>query len=65
MQRLKESAEKAKIELSTRQQTEINLPYISENGSVINGLNIFNQNFPDKIILSREKSEILKIFETK
>ena len=42
-----------------------NLPYISENGSVINGLNIFNQNFPDKIILSREKSEILKIFETK
>ncbi len=29
MQRLKEAAEKAKIELSTGQQTEINLPYIT------------------------------------
>jgi molecular chaperone DnaK len=29
MQRLKEAAEKAKIELSTQQQTEINLPYIT------------------------------------
>ena len=34
MQRLKEAAEKAKIELSTLQQTEVNLPYITadENG---------------------------------
>ncbi|MDA0795341.1 MAG: molecular chaperone DnaK [Proteobacteria bacterium] len=29
MQRLKESAEKAKIELSSSQQTEVNLPYIT------------------------------------
>src|SRR5690606_11093205 len=29
LQRLKESAEKAKIELSSTQQTEINLPYIT------------------------------------
>ncbi len=29
LQRLKESAEKAKIELSTTQQTEINLPYLT------------------------------------
>ena len=29
MQRLKEAAEKAKIELSSRQQTEVNLPYIT------------------------------------
>ena len=29
LQRLKEAAEKAKIELSNRQETEINLPYIS------------------------------------
>ncbi|ADV33522.1 chaperone protein DnaK [Candidatus Blochmanniella vafra str. BVAF] len=29
MQRLKESAEKAKIELSTSQQTDVNLPYIT------------------------------------
>ena len=42
-----------------------NLTYISENGSVINGLNLLNINFPDKIVLSREKNEIQKIFETK
>ena len=29
MQRLKEASEKAKIELSSRQQTEVNLPYIT------------------------------------
>jgi molecular chaperone DnaK len=29
MQRLKEAAEKAKIELSSSQQTDINLPYIT------------------------------------
>ena len=40
-----------------------NLPYISENGSVINGLNILNPNFPNKIILSREKEELIKIFK--
>jgi molecular chaperone DnaK len=33
VQRLKEAAEKAKIELSTRQQTEINLPYITADAS--------------------------------
>ncbi len=33
LQRLKEAAEKAKIELSTVQQTEINLPYITANAS--------------------------------
>jgi molecular chaperone DnaK len=33
MQRLKEAAEKAKIELSTAQQTEINLPYITADAS--------------------------------
>ena len=42
-----------------------NLTYISENGSVINGLNLLNINFPDKIVLSREKNEIQKIFESK
>ena len=43
----------------------IELPYISENGSVIHGLNLINQNFPNKIILSREKEELLKIFNIK
>ena len=33
MQRLKEAAEKAKIELSSSSQTEINLPYITADGS--------------------------------
>jgi len=33
MQRLKEAAEKAKIELSTLQQTEVNLPYITADAS--------------------------------
>ena len=33
MQRLKEAAEKAKIELSSQQQTEVNLPYITADSS--------------------------------
>ena len=33
MQRLKEAAEKAKIELSSNQQTEINIPYITADAS--------------------------------
>ena len=30
------------------------LPYISENGSSIHGLNLINSNFPNKIVLSRD-----------
>lgn len=33
IQRIKEAAEKAKIELSSTQQTEINLPYLSADAS--------------------------------
>merc|ERR1711966_291075 len=33
LQRLKEAAEKAKIELSSAQQTEVNLPYITADSS--------------------------------
>ncbi|MEM7562476.1 MAG: molecular chaperone DnaK [Pseudomonadota bacterium] len=40
MQRLKESAEKAKIELSSSTQTEINLPYITADASGPKHLNI-------------------------
>ena len=40
MQRLKEAAEKAKIELSTAQQTEVNLPYITADASGPKHLNI-------------------------
>ncbi|MCD6038707.1 MAG: dnaK [Gammaproteobacteria bacterium] len=40
LQRLKEGAEKAKIELSSAQQTEINLPYITADASGPKHLNI-------------------------
>ncbi|SCC12811.1 molecular chaperone DnaK [Gilliamella intestini] len=40
MQRLKEAAEKAKIELSSAQQTDINLPYITADASGPKHLNI-------------------------
>ncbi len=40
LQRLKEAAEKAKIELSTTQQTEVNLPYITADASGPKHLNI-------------------------
>ena len=40
LQRLKEAAEKAKIELSSTQQTEINLPYITADASGTKHLNL-------------------------
>ena len=40
MQRLKEAGEKAKIELSSSQQTEVNLPYITADASGPKHLNI-------------------------
>src|SRR6186997_1848857 len=40
MQRLKEASEKGKIELSSAQQTEVNLPYITADASGPKHLNI-------------------------
>ncbi len=40
MQRLKEAAEKAKIELSSTQQTEVNLPYVTADASGPKHMNI-------------------------
>ncbi len=40
LQRLKEAAEKAKIELSSTQQTEVNLPYITADASGPKHINI-------------------------
>jgi molecular chaperone DnaK len=40
MQRLKEAAEKAKIELSSNQQTDVNLPYITADASGPKHLNV-------------------------
>lgn len=38
LQRLKEAAEKAKVELSSSQQTDINIPYITADASVLSTL---------------------------
>jgi molecular chaperone DnaK len=40
LQRLKEAAEKAKIELSSSQQTEVNLPFITADASGPKHLNV-------------------------
>jgi molecular chaperone DnaK len=40
LQRLKEAAEKAKIELSSSQQTDVNLPYITADGTGPKHLNV-------------------------
>jgi molecular chaperone DnaK len=40
MQRVKEAAEKAKIELSTAQQTDVNLPYVTADGSGPKHMNV-------------------------
>lgn len=38
------------------------LPFIVENGAAIYGMNLINPSFPEKIVLSRDTDEILKIF---
>ena len=40
MQRLKDAAEKAKVELSSSQQTDINLPYITADSGGPKHMNI-------------------------
>ena len=40
-----------------------NLPFISENGATINGLNLLNSDLPKELILSREKDNLLNIFK--
>ena len=39
------------------------LPFISENGSSINGLNLLNKDLPQELILSREKEILLEVFK--
>ena len=41
----------------------INIPYISENGASINGLDLLNKDLPQQLILSREKEALLNIFK--
>ena len=60
------TSSKTEVEIEKfNKELGLELPYISENGSSIHGLNLINQNFPNKIILSREKEELLKIFNIK
>ncbi|HYD57680.1 MAG TPA: molecular chaperone DnaK [Burkholderiales bacterium] len=56
LQRLKESAEKAKIELSSSQQTEINLPYITADQSGPKHLNM-------KITRAKFESLVMDLIE--
>lgn len=51
MQRLKEAAEKAKIELSASLQTDINLPYLTVDSSGPKHMNIKVNNFPASSLL--------------
>jgi molecular chaperone DnaK len=52
LQRLKEAAEKAKIELSTVQQTEVNLPFITADASGPKHLNItFNRAKLEQLVM--------------
>ncbi len=39
------------------------LPHIAENGAVIKGLDLLNSNLPKELILSKEKDNLIKIFE--
>ena len=60
------NSSKTEVEIEKfNEELGIELPFISENGSLIQGLNLINRNFPNKIILSRQKEELIKIFDTK
>ena len=60
------NSSKTEIEIAKfNKELGSDLPFIAENGSVIHGLNLLNTNFPNKIILSREKEELHKIFSNK
>ncbi len=49
--------------LNFNEQNNLDLSFITENGSSIHGLNKIHQNLPDKIIISRTIDEIRNIYE--
>ena len=59
------SSKTAKEIINFNDELEERLPFIAENGSSIHDLNLINSNFPEKITLSREISELLEIFNNK
>ncbi len=57
------NSSKTKAELSNfNKQYNLNLSFITENGSSIHGLNLIHKNLPKKIILSRTLDQIYKIY---
>ena len=57
---------KTQVEIEDfNKKLDLNLPFISENGSAIFGLDNINKNFPNNIVLSREKEITLNIFKKK
>ncbi len=50
--------------LDFNEQNNLDLSFITENGSSIHGLNKIHQNLPNKIIISRTKDEIQNIYES-
>ena len=55
---------KTEVEIEDfNKKLDLNLPFISENGSAIFGLDNVNKNFPNNIVLSREKEITLKVFQ--
>ena len=59
------SSKTAKEIINFNEELGKKLPFIAENGSAIHNLNLINFNLPEKIILSRDNSEILEIFKKK
>ena len=57
---------KTQVEIEDfNKKLDLNLPFISENGSAIFGLDNINKNFPNNIVLSREKEITFKVFQKK
>ena len=48
--------------LDFNKQYNLNLPFISENGSSIHGLNLIHKNLPNKISISRPVDQIILIY---
>ena len=49
--------------LKFNKELGINMPYISENGALINGLDLLNKELPQQLILSRDKEILLDVFK--
>ena len=48
--------------LDFNKQYNLNLPFISENGSSIHGLNLIQKDLPNKVLISRSADQIISIY---